>query len=125
MRIIAVILLIIFIFTLAIYGYNKLSAYAEDIYILLNDLENNIKNDNWDMANIHKEKLKEKWDESQKRIALMIDHTDFHDLNIVMTEIYFLIEQRERDKVLREITIAKELTQQLAEQAKPILENIF
>ena len=111
MRIVLIIILLIIIVSISIYGFNLLNNYSKDIYVQLELLENQV--------------IENKWNQGQKKIALMIDHADFHDLNIRLTSINSLLNQREKNELLTEISIAKELAFQLSEQARFSLQNIF
>jgi len=117
--------MLIIIFSIA-YTANK---YLEDSTMKLkNDLLNLKKIatlNNWEKANHLDTEINNKWHNISKIIAILKDQSELHDLEITLSRISFLVNQKNKKELLLEITIARKLLTAIYEQEKLSLENIF
>ncbi len=123
--IILVSLLIILIITTAFISFLKISSTSTDLLNNLETLEEYVHLEQWEKAIKTGHKINQQWDQANSFFSLMIDHEQLHDLNIIITRISSLIEHRQKEKTITEIRIARKLIENIPEEEKPLLKNIF
>lgn len=99
--------------------------HARDLTDLLDQLQKEIDKDNWVAAEEMKKDIAEKWEYAHSLFPVLLDHAEFHDLSITLTRIMALIELEQKNKLIPEIAVARRLIQEVTEQEKLKLENIF
>lgn len=126
MRILFVIIpILVIIIAASVYGYYILKNYSDSIYTLLDKIESDVRNNNWDKVRETREKLRDKWDKAQVIFPFIVDHAEFHDLNISLSRLFTMLDVEEYKYILPEISVARKLTRQILDQEKLTLKNIF
>lgn len=120
-----IIAILVIIIAASIYGYYILKKYSDSIYTLLDKLESDVENNNWDQVRETKEKLRAKWDQAQAFFPIMVDHAEFHDLGISLSRLFTMLDIEGDKNILPELSVAKKLIRQIPDQEKLTLRNIF
>ena len=123
--IILVIILLIIIFLGAIGGYQLISRETANLIEHFDQLEKDIETNNWQQAKFTGQQIVEQWEQANKIFSLMIDHGQLHDLSISISRIDILIQLEEKQKIIPELFIARDLIKNIKEEEKPLLHNIF
>lgn len=118
-------LLVIMIILLLIGSYFLISKYAENIMVNLDDLDKASKDEDWLTASIIEKKLNKNWVKAKRILPMMIDHIELHDLEIFIARKSALIELKDKQRLLIEISAAKELIKNIQLQQKLSIRNIF
>lgn len=122
---IGVLILVTLTIILSFYGYNLIVHYTDNLVGYFDDLEKAVKNGDWSQAKITKKKMNSYWFETKKFLPAVIDHGELHDVEIFIARISTLIELKEQEKVLIEISGAKEILNHIPIQEKLTIRNIL
>ena len=126
MRLITIIILFfIVIIIAAISSYLAISYLTADLNDTIRQLERNIINEEWTQAEITYQKIEKKWDRAQMIITLFVDHSDLRHLNISITRIAGLINIKEKNRLLPEIHVVKNLVNDIRKEEKLSINNVF
>jgi len=109
----------------AVGSYYAIRALTNNLNNTLIQLEKNVVNEEWSKAEKTYQEVKKQWDRAQKIITLFIDHSDLRHLNISLNRISRLIEIKNKNELLPEIDVVKDLVTDIPEEEKLSLNNIF
>ncbi len=124
-RVIIISIMFIAIITAAVASFYTIQSLANNLTDTLDQLEKEINNEEWSQAENLNNNLKNDWERAERVVTLFIDHADLRDLNISLNKISFLIEIEEKNELLTEISIARDLIQNIPEEEKLLLRNVF
>jgi hypothetical protein len=120
------VLVIIFIIVLLSFGgLVFVENITEDLENSLNILEEKIQREQWDAAKTIYKNVNKSWGKATNIFPLILDHAEFHDLEIALSRIGALIQQKNRANILPEIKISLDLLDNIKKQQKLSVENIF
>ena len=122
---IIVTILMLLIFSGALYGFYSVYSLSRELSNSLEQLENHIREGRWQQADNTNEKVTKQWEKADRVFSFIIDHEQLHDLNITLSRITGLLEQKDRKRLLPEIKIARNLVHNIYEEEKPLPQNIF
>lgn len=117
--------LVIITILLSVHGYNLIRSNTDDLLFDLGDLEIATKKNDWSKASSLDKKLNKNWSEANKILPVLIDHAELHDLETFIAKISILIELHEEERLLTEISAAKELLKNIPLQEKLTIRNIL
>ncbi len=124
-QLIGVLIMLIIIFSIAYAGNNYLENSTSKLKNILLNLKNYTILNKWEKAKSLDIKINNKWNSLSKIIPILKDQGELHDLEITLTRISVLINQKNKKELLSEIAIARKLLTAIYEQEKLLLENIF
>lgn len=120
-----VIIILVMITIISTMGYRYLLTTSDNLNQLLVKIKTGIHNNNWKQVKQLKRQLNTKWNQAQNIVPTLINHSELHDLEITLARISTLVEQKSKEKLLPEISIARKLTKNIKGQEKLNLRNIF
>ncbi len=117
--------MLIIIFFVAFTANNYLKNSTEFLKNDFQNLRHYTVSSNWEKASNINNKINVKWEKVSKIIPILKDQGELHDLEITLTRISSLLEQKNQKDLLLEISVARKLLTAIYEQEKLSLENIF
>lgn len=107
------------------YSINYLNKVSQDLNRLNEDLEEQIIDDNWELAYKTSMVLIHKWKEYSKKMKLFSNHQEIDTIEIELWKLPQYIKEMTKDEALASVHVLKFLLNHIAELEKIKFENIF
>lgn len=122
---ILIIFLLSLIFIISSTGYyvtqNKIKILKGNIQNIKNKIDQN----DWQKAEEYNKQLVQNWDKTEKFFHLIIDHESLHNLEISLIRLEFYLTLHKKNESLLEIHLSNRLLDNIKDQEKLSLGNIF
>jgi len=122
---IAAIVLIILIITFGLFTNYSLSASSKDIENYVVNIEGNIKNDNWVMADRELTNMEKEWSKIGKVWSLLIDHVEIDNIDNAVSRLSTFIESKDTSQTLAEAATLKQYVTHIPEKESFKIKNIL
>ncbi len=124
-NIIIVGIMIILLIVSGIMSYNMLSTQAESMKDMINELEYNIINQNWEAASKQYTLIDTEWSSIRDKWSIVIDHLEINLINIDLAELNSYIKSKEQTDSLSKIYSLKTLFTHIPDKESCTLKNIL
>jgi len=98
---------------------------CQDIDDLLIQLNDHVKEEDWEAATTKTEKLKEQWDHADFFWSTFVDHKEIDFVDESVARIALLVKIKKRDELLVEIGLARRFIYRIKENETPDLQSVF
>ena len=122
---ITVFIIIILIVVLSLGGVLFVNNIIEDLNNNLTQLEKVVNKGRWNEAKTIYNKIEKSWERATNIFPLILDHAEFHDLEITLARMETYVDQKENNNLLPEINITLKLLENIKKQQKISLQNVF
>jgi len=123
--IIAIAVILILIVGTSLISKIILTNTSEELVNYVNEIADSIESENWDQANYIVPEIEESWSNTQKKWAMLIDHTEIDNINSSMFRMIKLLETREKNMALIEASVLRQFIEHIPDKTAFYLENVF
>lgn len=96
-------LALIFILTVCILAQWYITNSTRQIYTSLLPIDAALINEDWETARISYDEAKEKWETTEPKWKLLINHEELRDIEIAFVDMNVLIKQQNQDEAKKEL----------------------
>lgn len=124
-NIIASFALFIIVMLTVIFSINYLGNVCNKLEVLDVQIENNIKNDEWNKAYSNSIKFLDEWHDYSKKVSIFTHHAEIDNINIELWKLTQYTKCQTKDESLASAHVIKLLLNHLVELEKVNSQNIF
>ncbi|TAH74720.1 MAG: DUF4363 family protein [Anaerolineaceae bacterium] len=107
------------------FSIKYLNKASQNLERLIDEIEKNIADDNWDKAYKTTIELTDKWKDYSKKIKLFSNHQEIDNIEMELQKLPQYIKEKTKDESLACAYVLKFLLHHIADLEKIRLENIF
>lgn len=122
--VIALSILVIMIITMS-FSIKYLNKASQDLGKLIDEIEQNIIDDNWDKAYKTSIEFTNKWEDYSEKIKLFTNHQEIDSIEMESRKLPQYIKEETKDESLASVHVLKFLLNHIAELEKVEIMNIF
>ncbi|SKA84242.1 protein of unknown function [Clostridium sp. USBA 49] len=120
----SIIIFIVMIFCM-FFSINYLSKTTTNLQTLNNELEEYIKNDNWEKAYNASLDITKKWQDESRVIKIFVNHQEIDNIELELWKIPQYVKEKTKDEALASVHVLKFLLLHIYDLEKVNIQNIF
>ncbi len=124
-RIIVSIAALILVISIAVFGVTALDKSCKNLAVNLDEIKQSAVNNDREKAIQLTEKALEIWEKEEKKISLLVDHSEIDDIEQTIKSLPVLARQGNMERLQEKSSIAAERVRHIRDKEKILPQNVF